>query len=46
MVIKSEKAEKMISEKPRGGKGTIINNRYRDTLRCYDLKKCKIIVCF
>ena len=31
MVIKSEKAEKIVSEKPRGGKGIIINNRYLDS---------------
>ena len=31
MVIKSEKSEKIISEKPRGGKGIIINNRYLDS---------------
>ena len=31
MVIKADKAVKIISEKPRGGKGIIINNRYLDS---------------
>ncbi len=31
MVIKSGNAEKIVSEKPRGGKGIIINNRYLDS---------------
>ena len=31
MVVKSDKAVKILSEKPRGGKGIIINNRYLDS---------------
>jgi mannose-6-phosphate isomerase-like protein (cupin superfamily) len=31
MIIKADKAVKIISEKPRGGKGIIFNNRYLDS---------------